>query len=236
MANALSLSPDSKVLFRGHRDDTIVSQLNARNNSEKHLLFKIKTTAPKKYSVKPNSGLMRPMTDFSVDISYQPKSGDIPAPKDKFLFMWLEIGQEEASWDPARQQDLFKERPMETNEKKLKTLFEEIDRETEDDRLNNTSPDILPPYDTSIDETHFEEIRSLKSDIAQLSMAFEQSQSNTARLNSTIQELEDKILELSAPAEAPIQHTQSSNLNMVLLSVILSIIAALALQYIPVSV
>ena len=44
----------------GPFSDVITANLVLRNPSSKTVLFKVKTTAPKQYCVRPNSGLLEP--------------------------------------------------------------------------------------------------------------------------------------------------------------------------------
>lgn len=56
------------------------------NPSEKKVLFKIKTTAPKKYCVRPNSGILEPKNSIEIAICLQPFIFD-PSEKNKHKFM-----------------------------------------------------------------------------------------------------------------------------------------------------
>ena len=55
-------------------------------SSEKKVCFKIKTTAPKRYCVKPNSGVVDPNTEVQIAVSLQPFEYD-PTEKNKHKFM-----------------------------------------------------------------------------------------------------------------------------------------------------
>ena len=48
------------VLFIGPFNDVITANLVLSNPSNKTVLFKVKTTAPKQYCVRPNSGVLEP--------------------------------------------------------------------------------------------------------------------------------------------------------------------------------
>lgn len=54
----LLLEPSNELKFRGPFDDYVTVSLIIKNPTEKRIAFKIKTTAPKRYCVKPNSGVL----------------------------------------------------------------------------------------------------------------------------------------------------------------------------------
>jgi hypothetical protein len=56
----LILDPANELRFKGPFDDYVTVSLTIRNPTEKRIAFKIKTTAPKRYCVKPNSGVLDP--------------------------------------------------------------------------------------------------------------------------------------------------------------------------------
>ena len=56
----LVLDPSNELRFKGPFDDYVTVSLTIRNPTEKRIAFKIKTTAPKRYCVKPNSGVLDP--------------------------------------------------------------------------------------------------------------------------------------------------------------------------------
>ena len=60
--------------------------MKLKNPSDRKVCFKIKTTAPKRYCVKPNSGVVDPNTEVAIVVSLQPFEYD-PAEKNKHKFM-----------------------------------------------------------------------------------------------------------------------------------------------------
>ncbi|CAH1119085.1 unnamed protein product [Phaedon cochleariae] len=82
----LQLDPPVELKFRGPFNATNSSRLRLTNPSEKRIMFKIKTTAPKKYCVRPNSGILEPSDKAEVDICLQPCMYD-PTEKNKHKFM-----------------------------------------------------------------------------------------------------------------------------------------------------
>jgi len=53
-------------LFSGPFSTIVASQLKLTNPSGKRIAFKVKTTAPKRYCVRPNSGLIEPSDEVTV--------------------------------------------------------------------------------------------------------------------------------------------------------------------------
>ena len=56
---AMTIEPRSEIAFRGPYTDVVESVLRLSNPSQaKQMAFKVKTTAPKQYCVRPNSGFV----------------------------------------------------------------------------------------------------------------------------------------------------------------------------------
>lgn len=53
-------------MFLGPFNNAVTSYMKLTNPSEKKVLFKIKTTAPKKYCVRPNSGVLNPNSTIEI--------------------------------------------------------------------------------------------------------------------------------------------------------------------------
>lgn len=94
------------------------------NPSEKRVCFKVKTTAPKRYCVRPNSGLLEPGAETSVVVMLQPFEYD-PNEKNKHKFMiqtvFAPVGDidQDTVWKETHPEDL-----MDT---KLRCVFEPSD-------------------------------------------------------------------------------------------------------------
>lgn len=82
----LLLEPSNELRFKGPFDDYVTVSLTIRNPTEKRIAFKIKTTAPKRYCVKPNSGVLDPGQLMKVNVLLQPFVYD-PNEKNKHKFM-----------------------------------------------------------------------------------------------------------------------------------------------------
>uniref|UniRef100_A0A1E1VZH1 MSP domain-containing protein n=1 Tax=Pectinophora gossypiella TaxID=13191 RepID=A0A1E1VZH1_PECGO len=80
--NELKFKVDSSGLF----EQGYTTYLRLINPSTDTVLFKIKTTAPKKYCVRPNSGILEPNSKVDIAITPQPVYVD-PNEKHKHKFM-----------------------------------------------------------------------------------------------------------------------------------------------------
>lgn len=55
---ALIVDPPNELTFAGPFTEVVARQLRLTNPTDRHMAFKIKTTAPKQYCVRPNSGFI----------------------------------------------------------------------------------------------------------------------------------------------------------------------------------
>ncbi len=53
---AMEITPRSEITFRGPYTEVVESVLRLANPTQRPMAFKVKTTAPKQYCVRPNSG------------------------------------------------------------------------------------------------------------------------------------------------------------------------------------
>ena len=64
----LALDPSNELRFKGPFENDFSSvTLSISNPTDKRIAFKIKTTAPKRYCVKPNSGVLDPTKSMKVN-------------------------------------------------------------------------------------------------------------------------------------------------------------------------
>jgi len=106
----LIIEPPVELTFTGPFTQAVSSYMKLKNPSDKKVCFKIKTTAPKRYCVKPNSGVVDPNNEVQIAVSLQPFEYD-PLEKNKHKFMvqsmfapdgeinqdtlWKEVSQDE---------------------------------------------------------------------------------------------------------------------------------------------
>jgi len=70
----LKLTPPDKISFRPPFNSVSNSELLLQNPTRQTLAFKIKTTAPKRYCVRPNAGIVEPNDEAEVQVMLQPGS------------------------------------------------------------------------------------------------------------------------------------------------------------------
>ncbi|KAL0613803.1 LOW QUALITY PROTEIN: Vesicle-associated membrane protein-associated protein A, partial [Plecturocebus cupreus] len=124
--------------FTGPFTDVVTTNLKLRNPSDRKVCFKVKTTAPRRYCVRPNSGIIDPGSTVTVSVMLQPFDYD-PNEKSKHKFMVQTIfappntSDMEAVWKEAK--------PDELMDSKLRCVFE---MPNENDKLGVTPPGTAP--------------------------------------------------------------------------------------------
>lgn len=86
LEQVLVIDPANELAFTGPFTSPVSSIMTLTNPTERKVCFKIKTTAPKKYCVKPNSGVIDPKQVVNVTVSLQPFDFD-PNEKNRHKFM-----------------------------------------------------------------------------------------------------------------------------------------------------
>lgn len=84
--NILIIDPAQELKFRGPFTQPVTSHMSLKNPTDKKIAFKIKTTAPKKYCVRPNCGVVDAKSSVEIAICLQPFVFD-PNEKNKHKFM-----------------------------------------------------------------------------------------------------------------------------------------------------
>ncbi|XP_051010397.1 vesicle-associated membrane protein-associated protein A isoform X2 [Acomys russatus] len=139
----LVLDPPSDLKFKGPFTDVVTTNLKLRNPSDRKVCFKVKTTAPRRYCVRPNSGVIDPGSIVTVSVMLQPFDYD-PNEKSKHKFMVQtifappNISDMEAVWKEAK--------PDELMDSKLRCVFE---MPNENDKLNDMEPSKAVPLNAS---------------------------------------------------------------------------------------
>ncbi|KAJ8968914.1 hypothetical protein NQ317_004873 [Molorchus minor] len=117
----LQIEPQNELRFRGPFNVAVTSYMKLTNPTDKKVMFKIKTTAPKKYCVRPNSGVLEPNSTAEIAICLQPFLFD-PAEKNKHKFMVQTVFAPEGE---INLEQLWKEiSPEQLMDSKLKCVFE----------------------------------------------------------------------------------------------------------------
>ncbi|XP_012694214.1 vesicle-associated membrane protein-associated protein B/C [Clupea harengus] len=117
----LMLDPPHELKFRGPFTDVVTANLKLGNPTDGNVCFKVKTTAPRRYCVRPNSGVIDAGTSINVSVMLQPFDYD-PNEKSKHKFMVQslrappDMGDMEGVWKEAKPEELM--------DSKLRCVFE----------------------------------------------------------------------------------------------------------------
>ncbi|CAF0725568.1 unnamed protein product [Brachionus calyciflorus] len=195
----LILDPSNELKFKGPFDDYVTVSLWIKNPTEKRIAFKIKTTAPKRYCVKPNSGVLDSQQSMKVNVLLQPFNYD-PNEKNKHKFMvqYMYLNESEMQLSVNDILNMWKDvAPTRLLDIKLKCLFEqtESEQQTKQDQTKTESKPVqqVAQPQTIQHETKSQnrnvEVSSTANDFesAPSSLVNKSSQSNTnTATNNTI--------------------------------------------------
>ncbi|XP_068454013.1 vesicle-associated membrane protein-associated protein B-like isoform X2 [Clinocottus analis] len=127
----LGLEPQHELKFRGPFTDVVTATLKLTNPTDRNVCFKVKTTAPRRYCVRPNSGIIDAGNSINVSVMLQPFDYD-PNEKSKHKFM---VQSMLAPYGMTDMEGVWKEaKPEELMDSKLRCAFEmplENDKTTE---------------------------------------------------------------------------------------------------------
>lgn len=79
--------------------DPVSVVMKLTNNAEKKVCFKVKTTAPKRYCVKPTTGVIDPKGAVTILVTLQPFDPNDPNEKGKHKFQVLSVLAPEADFN-----------------------------------------------------------------------------------------------------------------------------------------
>ncbi|XP_060929965.1 vesicle-associated membrane protein-associated protein B/C [Limanda limanda] len=117
----LVLEPQHELKFRGPFTDVVTATLKLSNPTDRNVCFKVKTTAPRRYCVRPNSGIIDAGNSVNVSVMLQPFDYD-PNEKSKHKFMVQSLL---APYDMTDMEGVWKEaKPEELMDSKLRCAFE----------------------------------------------------------------------------------------------------------------
>ncbi|XP_062852831.1 vesicle-associated membrane protein-associated protein B/C isoform X2 [Trichomycterus rosablanca] len=154
----LLLEPQHDLKFRGPFTEVVTSTLKLTNPTDRNVCFKVKTTAPHRYCVRPNSGVIEAGVSVNVSggrtidqgsyVMLQPFDYD-PNEKCKHKFMVQSIM---APPDMTDMERLWKEaKPEELMDSKLRCIFEvPKDSEKMHDKDSNKTSSLLKSDLTSL--------------------------------------------------------------------------------------
>lgn len=156
----LIIEPKHELKFRGPFKKMSTSHLELNNPTDNTVCFKIKTTAPKKYCVRPNSGVVYPKQNVMIAVCLQPFEYD-PNEKSKHKFMVQTIMAPEG--ETLNFDTLWKDaHPDSLMDTKLKCVFELPTEEQVGSTVPDTSTREAEPNKNSGDSPSNTEAELLK--------------------------------------------------------------------------
>jgi len=170
MEQILQLEPKGELRFKGPFTEVVTSLLKLTNPSDKRVCFKVKTTAPKRYCVRPNCGVVEPHQCVTVQVMLQPFEYD-PSERNKHKFMVQSMFapegliNHEVLWKDATKDQLMDSR--------LKCIFDMPGHEDTDLHFNEQplTQDVFSntvQESTGVDTVMREEVKRLKDELLQV--------------------------------------------------------------------
>ncbi|KAK1367569.1 vesicle-associated protein 2-1 [Heracleum sosnowskyi] len=91
----VSIIPD-ELRFQFDLEKQVFCDLKVANTTDEHVAFKVKTTSPKKYFVRPNTGVIQPWDSCLIRVTLQAQKEYPPDMqcKDKFLLQSTKVSQQ----------------------------------------------------------------------------------------------------------------------------------------------
>jgi len=214
----LRIEPDDDcITFRGNfTSEVTVSYLDLHNPSNAAVAFKVKTTAPRRYCVRPNSGKIKPDEKIQVKILLQPSSNNEDLSKHKFLVQTIELNDDLVDIEVD---DLFKNKNIESCSKKLLCKFIEPDETNQEPQnteqvANSEKPpsytskeeSSVPEYDTR--ESIVRKVEEPKSFVAESSVL--PSSIDNSHQNQIKQEIVNNVQEPEQQQQQQIEETNNN--------------------------
>lgn len=108
----LVIEPEGDLVFKGPFTEVVTTHLFLTNPSDRRVCFKVKTTAPRRYCVRPNSGFIDPDDKVDVSVMLQPLDADTQdKSKHKFMvqsmYASVDATDVEVLWSQAASGDLM---------------------------------------------------------------------------------------------------------------------------------
>ncbi|RKP13706.1 PapD-like protein, partial [Piptocephalis cylindrospora] len=152
---SIELSPDTQLAFHRPLTQTVKQKLIIKNTSSSTVAFKVKTTSPKQYCVRPNAGTIEPGSWQDIQVVSQPMVEDPPEGykcKDKFLVQSIALTSEREGLDLV---DLWHQvertAKSDIHEKKLRCVYLAPDAQIEGGGSSPTShSDSLDPVSSHL--------------------------------------------------------------------------------------
>lgn len=138
-AQILQLNPPNEIVFSGPFESRVVtSYLELINPSIDTICFKVKTTAPRRYCVRPNSGTVEPGCQVRIAIMLQPMEDETANERvrHKFMVQSTILHQDTKNLDSVWQ----KLSPDQIMDSKLRCVFESHETTAAESKPTSTAP------------------------------------------------------------------------------------------------
>ncbi|GBE85055.1 VAMP-associated protein [Sparassis latifolia] len=140
------LNPSNSLGFNRPLTEHVKRSLSISNHNAQPVAFKVKTTAPKLYCVRPNSGRVEPGGTVEVQVMLQAMKQDPPLAakcKDKFLIQSTTITPEK---ETMPLQDMFNDATEDVHSQKIRVVYlppegQAVPEEDEQPHIQNVSDD-----------------------------------------------------------------------------------------------
>ncbi|MFH4976834.1 hypothetical protein AB6A40_003543 [Gnathostoma spinigerum] len=193
-SQVLIISPPNEIEFHGPFKDLVTSSLRLRNPSNRRVCFKVKTTAPKMYCVKPNCGIIEPGCESTVAVSFVSSDSflanvELKNAKHKFMILTCFAPQDNFSLDTV-----WKEvDPSELMDTKLHVRFVQDSAPQEPVSITtSTSSNSAKNQDDECELHHVKEER-------------QKIETEKQRLEKELEELKNQLTALQANYLPPVQ-------------------------------
>ncbi|XP_028138738.1 vesicle-associated membrane protein-associated protein B/C [Diabrotica virgifera virgifera] len=225
----LQIEPQHELKFKGPFNEPSGTYMKLTNPTDKRVVYKIKTTAPKKYCVRPNSGILEPNSHTEISIFFQPQPLLFDtAEKNKHKFMVQTAFAPESDFNMDQ---LWKEiTPDQLMDSKLKCVFELPPDQTEGTTEDATkfSPKTVAANSAVPDNSNVEwELKKAAQEVQQLREEESQLRQQHLRLKEEILQLKQQLGQSrAAPVNRYAPPVQEQTIPMVYvgLAVLLSFI------------
>ncbi|KAG7472858.1 hypothetical protein MATL_G00113630 [Megalops atlanticus] len=211
----LLLDPPHELKFRGPFTDVVTTTLKLANPTDRNVCFKVKTTAPRRYCVRPNSGVIDAGTSINVSVMLQPFDYD-PNEKSKHKFM---VQSMLAPNDMTDMEAVWKEvKPEELMDTKLRCVFEmpsenEKPHDIETNKVHAAS--VLKSESASLAKSASSSLDD--SEVKKIMEEFKRLQTEVQRLreeNKQMREDDGLRMRKSAPVSSPQPASSSSSVSV----------------------
>lgn len=209
----LELIPNNDLVFKGPFNAVSTTTLKLNNSGNERLAYKIKTTAPKRYCVKPNSGFLEAHANASIQVMLQPQTPGQPddRTKHKFMVQWVAVPSTfTEDVDTFWKQDL---KSLNVQDSKLKCVFaDEAQAAVVPTNSHENDKTDSSRQTTSLQNNDYQTQPSTTS----TSSSNYQSQSSPTRARSTnISQVRTQVDEMSKTSlEQEINHLKEENKSL----------------------